>query len=1039
MEKKSNQLNKTVDITLKQNQSKISNNPCSDIEKETSHPTIREKCKLSICAIMKNEGPYLAEWLEFHKIVGVERFYLYNNNSTDNTLEILRPYIEKGEVILTDWPTEYEQQNRAYRNCLKKFKKESEWIAFIDLDEFIFPTQKDDLREILEDYQDYPALGVNWLIFGTSGHINKPEGLQIENFTKRAENEWKANLNFKSIVRSESTIDCNSPHHFVYREKGVAINENYEELLGKISHLHSVEKIRINHYFTRSLEEAKSKIRRGNATGNAKSKRKFSSIKVNDRNEVEDLTIQRFVPRVKAALNRTENTSIDKNAKITNKSLGSNQLIEYLNSSTEEQSYSPNKKREKCKLSICAIMKDEGPYLIEWLEFHKLVGVEKFYLYDNDSTDNTKEIISSYIDSGEVIYCYWPQRPGQMPAYSHCLENHKQESEWIAFIDLDEFLFPTKGEDIKEILDEFVEAPALAVNWLLFGTSNHETKPEGLQIENFIKRSKNNHGPNKTVKCIVHPEETVKPVNPHHFIYLNGLAVTENKQPVNGAFSPKHSIRKLRINHYHTRSKEESRRKMMRGRATKNEKRDWSHFESKEHIFNEVKDLSIQRFIPKLKKAIKKVNICQTHLQKTSQTANLSNPLIPTSPQSKEFVATQGNLDKSLIQNQELLLVGWVASINSGPVDGFKVAIAGQEITKFDLTLGLPSPGVKKSYSHLDNADQAKFRLKLPIDEKQQEYQDSLIALTPLFNNREGGLILAVKDPSLPIPSTEYIKNFGGVNSKEFIASGFKWLSYLIQRVNLKPADHILDVGCGLGNIAYALTSYLKSSGRYEGFDMVNTPLKWLQQEISTRKPNFKFRFVDVYHPIYYPKGNVPVAEFIFPYPDESFDVICLRDIFTHLQTNGVRQYLREISRVLKPGGKCLFSCFLLNSESEDLIVKGKSSKKLVHEIKDCFTTNPKKPEVTIGYQESYLQKLIREQDLNAISKYYGSWCGRVSFTKADLLILQKNSTSNPQENQNQESKVESKSQLQQMKKSLNHYQKKLEKIQKQVTEAPQQ
>lgn len=691
--------------------------------------------------------------------------------------------------------------------------------------------------------------------------------------------------------------------------------------------------------------------------------------------------------------------------------------------------------RKKCKLSICAIMKNEGLYLVEWLEFHKLVGVERFYLYDNDSTDNTKDILNSYIDSGEVIYCYWPQRPGQIPAYSHCLENHKQESEWMAFVDLDEFLFPTKGDDIKEILDKFIDVPALAVNWLLFGTSNHETKPEGLQIENFTKRSKNSHGPNKTVKCIVHPEQTVKPVNPHYFIYLNNsLAVTENKQPVKGAFSPKHSINRLRINHYHTRSKEESRAKMMRGRATKNEKRDWSHFESKEFIFNQVEDLAIQRFIPKLKKAIKKVNVDQQQPQTIDGIVDLSNSLILTSSPSSTIVTSQGNLDKSLIQNQNLLLVGWVASINAGPVDGFKVIVGGEEITKFDLKLGLPSPGVKKAHPYLNNNHQAKFRLKLPLNQKQQIAKDPLlIALTPLFNHREGGLILAVKDPSVPIPSREYIKNFGGIDINEFIATGFKWLSYLIQRVNLKPTDRVLDIGCGLGKIAYAFTSYLQSPGCYEGFDVTNAHLKWLQEEISTRKPNFNFRFVDVYHPMYHPKGNISLTEFVFPYPDESFEVVCLRDIFTHLQADALGQYLREINRVLKPGGKCLFSCFLLNSESEDLTTKGKSSKKFVHKLKDCFTTNPNKPEVSIAYQESYLKQLIVEEDLNVISKYYGSWCGRVSFTKPDLIILEKNPTTETRDNKTQDSIVESHSHLEQIKESLNIYQKKLQEIRKQM------
>ncbi|MCL2932551.1 MAG: glycosyltransferase family 92 protein [Trichodesmium sp. MAG_R03] len=676
-------------------------------------------------------------------------------------------------------------------------------------------------------------------------------------------------------------------------------------------------------------------------------------------------------------------------------------------------------------------MKNEGPYLREWLEFHKIVGVERFYLYNNNSTDNTKDIVRPYVDTGEVILKYWPEKVGQQKkAYTDFLENNKNESEWVAFIDLDEFLFPTVDHDLKKVLKEFVDYPAVGINWLIFGSSGHETKPEGLQIENYTYRAENEFGANLNFKSIVRSNQTISCIGPHHFTYANnGVAVTEKLEPLRGKTTEKHSVTKLRINHYFTRSKEETKNKIKRGRATVKSKRKLSFVLL--HDRNDVQDLTIQRFLPNLKKELDKINKSYPLLESNSESVDLSRPLIPKSSQSKEIVPIQGNINKLIIKNKNLLLVGWVASINSGPVNGFKVVIGDKEVTEFNLTLGLPSPGVKKAYPYLSNNFLAKFRLQLPWNQKQQIARDLLIRLTPLFNNCEGGLILAIQDSSISTPSKEYINNFGGVNSKEFIATGFKWLSYLIQRVELKPTDHILDIGCGFGKIAYALTSYLEPPGRYEGFDIAKTHLEWLQQEISTCKPNFNFRFVDVYHPIYHPEGNVPLTEFVFPYPDESFDLVCLRDIFTHLQADAVGQYLREINRVLKPRGKCLLSCFLLNFESEGLTTKGKSSKKFVHQLQDCFTTNPKKPEVSIGYQESYLKQLIMEQDLNAIAKYYGSWCGRVSFTKPDLVILQKNSTGETMENKTQESIVESHSQLEHMKKLLNHYQQKLQKIQK--------
>lgn len=261
-----------------------------------------------------------------------------------------------------------------------------------------------------------------------------------------------------------------------------------------------------------------------------------------------------------------------------------------------------NNKRARCELSVGAIMKDEAPYLIEWLEFHKIVGVERFYLYNNNSTDNTVDILQPYLQSGEVILHDWPFTPGQISAYEHCLNTYKNESEWIAFIDMDEFLFPTEKDDIKEVLEEFYDFPGVAVNWLVFGSSGHKTRPEGLQVEKFSNRSEENFGANKMVKTIVRPEFATCSGNPHHFLYFNDeVVVTENKEPIVGPWSTANSVQKLRINHYFTRSLQESQEKMLRGRSDTPSPRQW-RFE--EHDRNEVEDLTIQRFVPKLRQAV---------------------------------------------------------------------------------------------------------------------------------------------------------------------------------------------------------------------------------------------------------------------------------------------------------------------------------------------------------------------------------------------------------------------------------------------------
>lgn len=95
-------------------------------------------------------------------------------------------------------------------------------------------------------------------------------------------------------------------------------------------------------------------------------------------------------------------------------------------------------------LSVCAIAKDEGPYFKEWLDWHICQGVQKFYIYDNNSTDETKAVLSPYVEKGLVEYVYWAGYRMQLAAYDDCLERHRLDTRWLAFIDLDEFLVPVR-------------------------------------------------------------------------------------------------------------------------------------------------------------------------------------------------------------------------------------------------------------------------------------------------------------------------------------------------------------------------------------------------------------------------------------------------------------------------------------------------------------------------------------------------------------------------------------------------------------------
>jgi hypothetical protein len=208
-------------------------------------------------------------------------------------------------------------------------------------------------------------------------------------------------------------------------------------------------------------------------------------------------------------------------------------------------------------LSICAIYQNEASYLREWLEFHRLVGVERFYLYDHESTDDNRELLAPYVADGTVVNHDWPVDPGQVEAYDHCIAEYGESSRWIAFIDLDEFLFSPTGAPVPDVLPPFEHLPAIGVPWGVFGTSGHLTRPPGLVTESYTQRTTRPRRPG-WFKTILDPARTVRALGPHAFVYEEDVP-----RPVPQFVS----FDLLRINHYWTKSEAELRDKLSRVRA----------------------------------------------------------------------------------------------------------------------------------------------------------------------------------------------------------------------------------------------------------------------------------------------------------------------------------------------------------------------------------------------------------------------------------------------------------------------------------------
>ena len=223
---------------------------------------------LAVAAIFKDEARYLREWIDYHLLAGVEHFYLYNNDSSDDYAEVLAPYVATNIVTLTDWSGKL-QMFPAYNDAIERHRFDCRYIAFIDLDEFLYPVTGQSVAEVVDEIlsrdTNAAALGVNWQCFGSNGleTADYSRGV-LERFTRRAPRDWlkissdksmTGNVTIKSIVNPRR-VDCWwSPHYASYFRDFYSINTNGAKTLLVSSHPVAADKLVVNHYFTKSREE----------------------------------------------------------------------------------------------------------------------------------------------------------------------------------------------------------------------------------------------------------------------------------------------------------------------------------------------------------------------------------------------------------------------------------------------------------------------------------------------------------------------------------------------------------------------------------------------------------------------------------------------------------------------------------------------------------------------------------------------------------------------------------------------------------------
>ena len=231
--------------------------------------------KLAVCTMFHNEAPNLQEWILYHRLVGFERFYLYDNDSDDGPLQFLQPFIDLGVVEYIPWPGRA-PQGKQLAHCFdtSTITSKTEWMANFDIDEFVVvlsqdpykPSYPPPLHKFLTRLHAWNkgAVVLDRMEFGSNSHVSRPPGLVLKEYTARSMTMYSgAMLVGKFIVHSSALERHMSAHDVVVRSPWVKVTADMESYNVSATRGHRYEPIRINHYISRNHDECLRKLTAG--------------------------------------------------------------------------------------------------------------------------------------------------------------------------------------------------------------------------------------------------------------------------------------------------------------------------------------------------------------------------------------------------------------------------------------------------------------------------------------------------------------------------------------------------------------------------------------------------------------------------------------------------------------------------------------------------------------------------------------------------------------------------------------------------------
>jgi SAM-dependent methyltransferase len=212
----------------------------------------------------------------------------------------------------------------------------------------------------------------------------------------------------------------------------------------------------------------------------------------------------------------------------------------------------------------------------------------------------------------------------------------------------------------------------------------------------------------------------------------------------------------------------------------------------------------------------------------------------------------------------------------------------------------------------------------------------------------------------LPFPLPPEHLRFGvGNPDGEFYRVGEDIVTRAKREAGLGPASRVLDIGCGLGRVAWPLARELGPDGSYDGFDTMKQYIEWCENGLALDPQRVRFHWFDIYNSVYNPTGTLDGEHLVFPWQDGAFTLAIATSLFTHLSSDGTVNYLREVARTLERGGRVFASFFVLDNESRAVMEQRETYPHFTDEVEHGRVADPESPDVAIAFNADWLHQVF--------------------------------------------------------------------------------